>query len=620
MLGIQGLRLVNVVSCRILQCSSKAGMMGKLKGLCRIPLPQPQTKQLEGKMVMITGATSDIKERTTRLLEVHGACVLVVDVQDKWGGKVAKAVERAMGISIEKKVDVFHHNSGITWPVSHIDTMPMEEFNYPLGINLRGAMIPPVGNLKSTFGTVAVDIVVEPYNATMSVTIIEIPSLRVVKAVAYLKTPSGLRTLNIVSIQHLSKEVMRQFYKNWYKAKKVAFPKYPRKYELEDDKKVIIGPCSKGRTCQGHIIPRYGRIPLVWVRCGRLLSSIHYPDWPKEWGDGSFIFKQAGLHFPSRRLKRQGRWRAKSFRIVVAWGVGLYVNRFWKRVCRFLNMGGDPVTKEPTVLKIDEDIRSILEEAVLIVEVSGLPNEGEAISRDKTNKGGGPGDEVSHSGRKILKAIWIPHSNLEFHEEQGESEHPPLPAQIHGERKSSTAGPSKGGFVRVSGAPVSKAQLLLGPTSSSPFLISGDMASDFEGDSRSLEGDCPTTNPKENRRSSRLQRKTVEKAKFVDDAESSDEVRKFDDLGSLGGRSNPLKVTVVAPSGKGPAKSSEGSHLLSEELHCHLRVLNGLGGSLTSTCACINLLTLEITNYLKEVVKNMKELNAAKEQHNPLEK
>lgn len=71
---------------------------------------------------------------------------------------------------------------------------------------------------------------------------------------------------------------------------------------------------------------------------------------------------------------------------------------------------------------------------------------------------------------------------------------------------------------------------------------------------------------------------------------------------------------------KGPTKGLDGTQTLIEELRCHLKVLNGLGRSLSSTCACINLLTLEITNYLKEVVKNMKDLSAAKEQQNPIGK
>lgn len=40
-----------------------------------------------------------------------------------------------------------------------------------------------------------------------------------------LQTVRGLRSLNTVWAQHLSEEVKRRFYKNWYKSKKKAFTK-----------------------------------------------------------------------------------------------------------------------------------------------------------------------------------------------------------------------------------------------------------------------------------------------------------------------------------------------------------------------------------------------------------
>lgn len=61
----------------------------------------------------------------------------------------------------------------------------------------------------------------------------------VVGVVGYVKTPRGLRSLNTVWAQHLSEEVKRRFYKNWYKSKKKAFTKYSKKYETDDGKKEI---------------------------------------------------------------------------------------------------------------------------------------------------------------------------------------------------------------------------------------------------------------------------------------------------------------------------------------------------------------------------------------------
>lgn len=65
--------------------------------------------------------------------------------------------------------------------------------------------------------------------AVESVTIIEAPSMIVVGVVGYVATPHGLRTLTTVWATHLSDEIKRRFYKNWYSSKKKAFTKYAKK-------------------------------------------------------------------------------------------------------------------------------------------------------------------------------------------------------------------------------------------------------------------------------------------------------------------------------------------------------------------------------------------------------
>lgn len=65
---------------------------------------------------------------------------------------------------------------------------------------------------------------------TEAVTIIETPPMVIVGVVGYVQTARGLRTLNTVWAEHLSDEVKRRFYKNWYRAKKKAFTKYTKKY------------------------------------------------------------------------------------------------------------------------------------------------------------------------------------------------------------------------------------------------------------------------------------------------------------------------------------------------------------------------------------------------------
>ncbi|KAG0665716.1 60S ribosomal protein L3 [Monosporozyma unispora] len=63
-----------------------------------------------------------------------------------------------------------------------------------------------------------------------AVTVVDTPEIVVVGVVGYVETPRGLRSLTTVWAEHLSDEVKRRFYKNWYKSKKKAFSKYSTKY------------------------------------------------------------------------------------------------------------------------------------------------------------------------------------------------------------------------------------------------------------------------------------------------------------------------------------------------------------------------------------------------------
>jgi len=63
-----------------------------------------------------------------------------------------------------------------------------------------------------------------------AVTIIETPPMIAIGVVGYVETPRGLRSLTTVWAEHLSDEIKRRFYKNWYKSKKKAFTKYAKKY------------------------------------------------------------------------------------------------------------------------------------------------------------------------------------------------------------------------------------------------------------------------------------------------------------------------------------------------------------------------------------------------------
>eukprot|EP01018_Ginkgo_biloba_P026278 Gb_21957 [translate_table: standard] len=370
--------------------------------------------------------------------------------------------------------------------------------------------------------------------------------------------------------------------------------------------------------------------PVTRTRWVRPLRSNYGLECSKEWG-AVYILKQAGLCIEPHLCMTQNQWSA--VHLALFRGGRLYWFSLEEKLVRPAIMGGEPVTTAPSVLIVDEDVRNILKEAGLLSFFKKFLGHSESITKQfieswKDGRVVVSGTEITVNEALIADVSGLPNEGkgkVPLH--QGLMK---LIVEFALNRKKSVAGPSKGGFARVSGSPISKAQLLLGPILASP--PSGDSATDSEGDSKSLERTRPPKNPKEkssrktklttqilsanlakcSRRSTRLQKKSEGISSLLDISESSEEDRKSEDPESLGGRSSPPKVSVVAPSVKSE-KSPTDSLSLSEELRCHLWVLNRLGGSLTSTCACINLLTLEITNYLKEVLKNMKEMKDIKE-------
>eukprot|EP01097_Dermamoeba_algensis_P011693 TRINITY_DN9177_c0_g1_i1.p1 TRINITY_DN9177_c0_g1~~TRINITY_DN9177_c0_g1_i1.p1 ORF type:complete len:403 (-),score=123.35 TRINITY_DN9177_c0_g1_i1:110-1276(-) len=68
-----------------------------------------------------------------------------------------------------------------------------------------------------------------------AVTVIEAPPMVVVGIVGYIETPKGLRSLKTVWASHLSQEVLRRFYKNWYKSKRKAFTNYTKKVAADKE-------------------------------------------------------------------------------------------------------------------------------------------------------------------------------------------------------------------------------------------------------------------------------------------------------------------------------------------------------------------------------------------------
>eukprot|EP01018_Ginkgo_biloba_P023590 Gb_28535 [translate_table: standard] len=276
----------------------------------------------------------------------------------------------------------------------------------------------------------------------------------------------------------------------------------------------------------------------------------------------------------------------------------------WKLEKPILATGGDPITTKPTILVVDEEVRKILEEAgfltffnkfkgnsegvtrqfidswkegrvsvdkseflvsaSLIKEASSLPNEGEVISREKLNQG-------------MMKML----------------------VDFISSKSSPVVGPSKGGFTRVSRTPITKAQLLLGLIPCASILNSSGSTLEEDEDSDFQEKNSSKKTP------------TGGKPSLLDVVESSKEERVVEDPSPTGGKSNPTKGPTANPSKN--VESPGGPFMITKELKCHLRVLNSLGSSLSSTFACVNLLTIEVTNYLKEALKIMKDKNLGKE-------
>jgi len=85
--------------------------------------------------------------------------------------------------------------------------------------------------------------------AVESASIVETPPMIVVGVVGYVATPNGLRTLKTVWASHLSDELKRRFYKNWYRSKKKAFTKYAKKAS-ENPASVEADLASIKENCQ----------------------------------------------------------------------------------------------------------------------------------------------------------------------------------------------------------------------------------------------------------------------------------------------------------------------------------------------------------------------------------
>jgi len=119
-------------------------------------------RRLEDKVAIITGGASGIGEAIVRLFTKHGAKVIIADISDESGRKLAESlsppatyvhcdvskeqdVSAAVDLAIEKhgQLDIMYNNAGTIDFVSveSVAEYEMEEFDRVMSINVRGVML-----------------------------------------------------------------------------------------------------------------------------------------------------------------------------------------------------------------------------------------------------------------------------------------------------------------------------------------------------------------------------------------------------------------------------------------------------------------------------------------------
>ncbi|KAJ8510494.1 hypothetical protein OPV22_000928 [Ensete ventricosum] len=117
------------------------------------------TLRLEGKVAIITGAASGIGEAAARLFASNGATVVVADIQDELGTRVAASIGfgrcsyRHCDVTREEEVeatvdyvvrthgrlDVMLSNAGVLGPMASVLDVDLGEMDHVMAVNLRGA-------------------------------------------------------------------------------------------------------------------------------------------------------------------------------------------------------------------------------------------------------------------------------------------------------------------------------------------------------------------------------------------------------------------------------------------------------------------------------------------------
>merc|ERR1712098_928173 len=105
--------------------------------------------------------------------------------------------------------------------------------------------------------------------------------------VGYAESTHGLKAMHTVWAGHLSDEVKRRFYKNWYRAKKKAFTKYAKTYQGDQAKiqtqlKRVKDYCQVVRAiCHTQISKvklgqKKAHVAEIQVNCGSMADKVDF--------------------------------------------------------------------------------------------------------------------------------------------------------------------------------------------------------------------------------------------------------------------------------------------------------------------------------------------------------
>lgn len=119
--------------------------------------------RIQGKVAVLTGAASGIGEATARLFAYEGAAVVMADVNDERGEKLAAAIRESGGkadyvhadvsveadvkamidkaMSLHGRLDTVFNNAGFGGTSGPVAEIPVEEFDATMGVLLRGVFL-----------------------------------------------------------------------------------------------------------------------------------------------------------------------------------------------------------------------------------------------------------------------------------------------------------------------------------------------------------------------------------------------------------------------------------------------------------------------------------------------